>query len=200
MPTLLIPAAEYQGCAASKMLAGVDEAGRGPLAGPVVAAAVILEAEIFGLDDSKKLSEKRREALAAEICNKAPYWALGWACRAEIDHLNILQATFLAMRRAIQALKVVPDMVFIDGNRVCGSGHQEKTVIRGDGKILEIAAASILAKVARDRWMQRLSQQYPQYGFERHKGYGTKAHLAALQCHGPTAEHRRSFAPVRNLL
>ena len=207
------------------MQAGVDEAGRGPLAGPVCAAAVILgEAGIAGLADSKLLSAKRRQALAEEIQAKSQAWGVGWASVAEIDELNILRATFLAMARAMQECLIRLDkpqsigahapavngkgsrLVLVDGNRspadYSGPWHwpyATQTIVKGDQTVACISAASILAKTARDREMCRLDTQYPDYGFARHAGYGTKAHLQALALHGPCAAHRKSFAPIKQL-
>ncbi len=180
--------------------AGVDEAGRGPLAGPVAVAAVILDPArpIAGLDDSKKLSEARRTALAPLIEARALAWSVIRIEAAEIDQLNILQATLIGMRRAVEALGLRPDEVRVDGNRVPpGMPVPTRAIVGGDASEPAISAASILAKVARDRWMLELHTQWPQYGFDVHKGYPTPAHLAALQTHGPCPEHRRSFAPVR---
>ncbi|MGB2246930.1 MAG: ribonuclease HII [Alcanivorax sediminis] len=179
-------------------VAGVDEVGRGPLVGAVVTAAVILDPEqpIVGLADSKKLTEKKRLLLEEEIKSKALCWALGRAEPAEIDQLNILHATMLAMQRAVQALSLDAHAVLVDGNRVPALPCPAEAVVKGDGRVPAISAASILAKVARDREMALLHQQYPQYGFDRHKGYPTKVHLAALNEHGALAEHRRSFGPV----
>ncbi|EIJ36478.1 ribonuclease HII [Thiothrix nivea] len=184
------------------LVAGVDEVGRGPLAGAVVAAAVILDPQqpIAGLNDSKKLSPKRREQLAAEIRTKALAWSLGRAEVEEIDRINILQATFLAMQRALEALAMQPDLVKIDGNRCPKLPYRMEAIIGGDATVAEISAASILAKVARDAELVALDAQYPQYGFAKHKGYGTAAHLAALREHGATPIHRCSFAPVRAVL
>jgi ribonuclease HII len=186
------------------LVAGVDEAGRGPLAGPVVAAAVILDPRrpIVGLDDSKKLSAARRERLASEIRGRALSWAVGWAEPEEIDEINILAATMLSMRRAIQCLDVMPAGVQVDGNRlpdlafgdVCLEGE---AIVGGDGKVPAIGAASILAKTTRDGIMEFLDRIYPEYEFARHKGYGTKVHLERLRQHGPCEQHRSSFAPVR---
>ncbi len=178
---------------------GVDEAGRGPLAGPVYAAAVILRAEerIEGLDDSKRLSEKRREALFPEITSRAAAFSIASADESEIDKLNILQATFLAMRRAVEGLSVPPDLALVDGNRAPLLPCPVRTLVGGDGLSASIAAASILAKVSRDRRMKKLASLYPKYGFERHKGYGTKDHYAALRRFGPSPIHRRSF--LKNL-
>jgi len=185
-------------------LAGVDEAGRGPLAGPVVAAAVILNPRrpIRGLDDSKVLEPERREVLAVRIRERALVWAVGWADRGEIDSINILQATFLAMRRALLGLRICPDLIQVDGNR-CPSlsgvipNCPAVPVVQGDALVPAISAASILAKTYRDAWMRRLHERYPQYDFATHKGYGTPVHLAALERHGACALHRVSFAPVR---
>ncbi|RZU44847.1 RNase HII [Fluviicoccus keumensis] len=183
-------------------IAGVDEVGRGPLVGAVVAAAVILDPArpIAGLKDSKKLSEKRREELAKEIREKALAWSLGRAERIEIDEINILKATMLAMQRAVNGLKVMPDFVLVDGNRVPLLTSPSLAVVKGDSLVQAISAASILAKVARDEEMHALHHKYPQYGFDEHKGYPTPKHLAALKAHGPILEHRRSFGPVREAL
>jgi ribonuclease HII len=185
-----------------RLTAGVDEVGRGPLAGAVVAAAVILdpEREIVGLADSKKLTEKRREALAIEIRERSLAWALGRAEVEEIDRLNILQASLLAMRRAVDALPVVPHFALIDGNRCPPLVCDAQAIVGGDGSVAAIGAASILAKVARDGEMVELDGRYPGYGLARHKGYPTKAHLEALTRLGVSEIHRRSFAPVRRLL
>ena len=174
---------------------GVDEAGRGPLAGPVVAAAVILApgTEFPGVNDSKKLTEKKREALFDYIKENALAYGIGRASEQEIDEINILQATFLAMRRAVEALPVSADYALVDGNRIQGLDIPAECVIGGDGKVLSIAAASILAKVTRDREMRALAAQYPEYGFEKHKGYGTKAHYLAIAEHGICPIHRRTF-------
>jgi len=187
---------------AGTILAGVDEAGRGPLAGPVVAAAVILSASnpIAGLADSKTLSASRREALAGQIRAQAAAWALGMASVEEIDRLNILQATLLAMQRAVQGLGMKPDLVLVDGNRAPRLSCPVRTVVRGDALVKSISAASILAKVARDSILQHLDGQYPGYGFAIHKGYPTAAHQRALETLGPSPVHRRSFGPVRRLL
>lgn len=180
-------------------LCGVDEAGRGPLAGPVCAAAVILPRGLVipGLNDSKKLSEKRREALYGEITQKALHWAVAFASVEEIEALNILGATYLAMNRAIASLGVEPELALIDGNRAKGVEHNCKCVVGGDGKCADIAAASIIAKVTRDRLMYELDEKYPGYGFAKHKGYGTAAHYEAILRLGLTPEHRRSF--LKNL-
>ncbi|MCY3639460.1 MAG: ribonuclease HII [Gammaproteobacteria bacterium] len=179
--------------------AGVDEAGRGPLAGAVVAGAVMLDPQrpIDGLKDSKRLSAKRREELAALIRERAITYALGRAEAAEIDQLNILQATLLAMRRAVAGLAVQPERVFVDGNRCPEMDVPTVAVVGGDAWLAPISAGAILAKIARDAEMVRLAVDFPGYGFERHKGYGTKAHLAALEALGPCPIHRVSFAPVR---
>jgi len=184
------------------LIAGVDEVGRGPLIGAVVTAAVILDPTrpIVGLADSKVISEKRRQALVPLIHEHALAWSLGRAEAAEIDQLNIFQATMLAMRRAVAGLPLPPDAVLVDGNKVTDFGCPAEAVVKGDQRIPAISAASILAKVARDEEMQLLHQQYPDYGFDRHKGYPTVQHLAALQRLGPLAEHRRSFAPVARSL
>ena len=184
------------------LIAGVDEAGRGPLAGPVVAAAVILDPEqpIFGLTDSKRLSAHKREQLAGEIYEKSMAWAV---CRAEvdeIDNLNILQASLLAMRRAVLALTVQPDVVLVDGMHCPVLDCLVKAIVRGDSIVPSISAASIIAKVTRDHEMVKLEDKYPGYGFAIHKGYPTKAHLLALEQLGASPVHRRSYAPVKRLL
>lgn len=180
------------------LLAGVDEAGRGPLAGPVTAAAVILDPArpIEGLDDSKKLSEKKRDALEPLIREHALAWCVASASVREIDDLNILQATLLAMRRAVAGLQVAAQAVVVDGNKVTTFGVPAEAVVGGDARVPAISAASILAKVARDREMTGLDVKFPGYGFAQHKGYGTAAHLEALTRLGPSPPHRRSFAPV----
>lgn len=177
------------------IVCGVDEAGRGPLAGPVCAAAVILppHCEIPGLNDSKKLSDKKRRALFPLIQEKAIAYGIAFATEQEIDEINILQATFLAMRRAIDQLEGKADFALIDGNRETDFGIPSMTVVGGDSKCASIAAASILAKVTRDAYMERLALEYPDYGFEVHKGYGTRRHYAALTEHGMCPAHRRSF-------
>ncbi len=177
------------------IVCGIDEAGRGPLAGPVCAAAVILppDWEPAGLDDSKKLSASKREALYKEITEKAVSWAVAFASEKEIDEVNILQATFLAMRRALSGLDTVPDFALVDGNRDPGLGIPTRCEVKGDGRFACIAAASVLAKVSRDRFMDEMDEAYPQYGFLRHKGYPTKAHYLALAQYGPCPIHRRSF-------
>ncbi len=180
------------------LIAGVDEAGRGPLAGPVVAAAVILDerAPIKGLADSKQLTARRREALFDEIRAKALCCSVAQASVEEIDRLNILQATMLAMQRAVAGLRLKPKKVWIDGNRLPQLDVLAEAVVGGDALVPAISAASILAKVSRDRLLQELAEQHPAYGFERHKGYGTAEHLRALHTLGPLPEHRRSFSPV----
>lgn len=184
------------------LIAGVDEVGRGPLVGAVVTAAVILDPArpIVGLADSKKLSEKKRLALFDEIKEKALAWSLGRAEPHEIDELNILHATMLAMQRAVAGLPITPEFVLIDGNRCPALPMPAQAVVKGDSKVAEISAASILAKVTRDREMAQLDAQYPQYGFAKHKGYPTADHLRLLAEHGAIAEHRRSFAPVKRAL
>lgn len=186
----------------SGLLAGVDEAGRGPLVGNVVAAAVILDAghPIAGLADSKKLTAKRRELLADEIRQHARAWAVVSISPEEIDRINILQATKKAMAQSVAQLAITPDHVFVDGNQPPEMPVLVTAIIKGDARVAEISAASILAKVERDAQMQVLHQQYPQYGFDKHKGYPTKAHFATLAEHGPCPEHRRSYAPVRRCL
>lgn len=181
---------------------GVDEAGRGPLAGPVSAAAVILDDAnpIVGLNDSKKLSERQRDLLAPMIRERALAWAVAYAEVDEIDRLNILQATLLAMRRAVLALPIQPHQVLVDGLYCPQTGIPSQAIVKGDSKVAAISAASILAKTARDALMQQLHEQYPCYGFAAHKGYPTAAHLAALREHGVSPVHRRSFKPVRDAL
>lgn len=184
-------------------VAGIDEVGRGPLAGKVVTAAVILDPTrpIEGLNDSKKLTAAQREVLAGAIKTRAHCYAIAEASLEEIERLNILQATLLAMRRAIEGLSVSPQFCLIDGNRIpSGLPCPADAIVKGDGRIPAISAASILAKVTRDQQMLDLHAQYPEYGFDRHKGYGTAQHLAALKKYGPIQEHRRSFAPVRRLI
>ena len=185
-----------------EIICGVDEAGRGPLAGPVFAAAVILHPErpIIGLRDSKKLSEARRDALAPLIKRDALAWAIAECSEAEIDQLNILQASMLAMRRAVEALSTVPTLALIDGNRCPVMLVRAIAIVKGDDKVDAISAASILAKTARDAAMVALHQIYPQYGFDQHKGYPTAMHLERLRLHGVSKVHRRSYAPVRALL
>jgi len=183
-------------------LCGVDEAGRGPLAGPVTAAAVMLDPErpIDGLRDSKKLSAAARERLADAIRQRAAAWCVAEASVVEIDQLNILHATMLAMQRAVAGLQMPPDEVWVDGNRCPNWMWRSQAVIKGDDKVAAIAAASILAKTARDQYMCRLHEDYPAYGFAKHMGYGTAVHLAALKAHGACPQHRRSFAPVKRVL
>ena len=178
---------------------GIDEAGRGPLAGPVCAAAVILPGglEIEGLNDSKKLTEKKREALFDVITARAEAYGIGWASEQETDQVNILQATFLAMARAVEALSLLADFALVDGNRMPPLSIPGETIVKGDGKAACIAAASVLAKVSRDRALRKLDQRHPEYGFAQHKGYGTKAHYAAIKQYGLLPEHRRSF--LKNL-
>jgi ribonuclease HII len=184
------------------LLAGVDEAGRGPLAGPVFAAAVILDdlSPIKGLADSKKLSPLKRDKLYDEIRARALCCSVAQASVEEIDRLNILQATMLAMQRAVQGLRLKPGKVLVDGNRLPVLDILAEAIVKGDSKVPCISAASILAKVERDRWCESIDQAFPNHGFAQHKGYGTAAHLLALQTHGPTIWHRRSFAPVTALL
>ena len=178
-----------------EVICGVDEAGRGPLAGPVCAAAVILppHLRIPGLNDSKKLSDKRRRELFPMICDQALAYGIAFATEQEIDEINILHATFLAMERALAQLKIRPDLVLIDGNRQKAFGLPVKTVVKGDSLSANIAAASVLAKVTRDDFMVRQAEQFPEYGFEIHKGYGTKAHYAALEQYGACPNHRKTF-------
>jgi ribonuclease HII len=193
MPELIIPPG---------LVCGIDEAGRGPLAGPVVAAAVILDPArpIPGLNDSKKLSEKKRDELAVLIREQALAWAVAEASVEEIDRLNILHATMLAMQRAVASLAVTPERAMVDGNRCPKLAIPAEAVVKGDGKIASIAAASILAKTVRDAGMLALHAQYPVYGFDRHMGYPTAAHCAALEAHGASPVHRRSFGPVAKQL
>lgn len=184
------------------LVAGVDEAGRGPWAGAVVAAAVILDPQrpIVGLNDSKKLSAAKREALYAQICEQALCYSVAEASAEEIDQINILQATFLAMTRAVQGLALAPQQVLVDGNRLPPWQYPAQAIVGGDGKVAAIAAASILAKVTRDRACAELDALYPAYGFAQHKGYGTKQHQEALRQYGASPAHRRSYAPVRAVL
>lgn len=186
----------------SSLIAGVDEAGRGPLAGPVCAAAVILDPArpVTGIQDSKKLSPARRQFLDREIRAHSLAWAVAWSSVEEIDRLNILQATLLAMQRAVRALPMRPRQVLVDGNRCPDFGCEARALVGGDGRIPAIGAASILAKVARDDLMVHMDADFPGYGFAGHKGYPTRAHLAALQRFGPCPQHRLSFGPVRRLL
>lgn len=184
------------------LIAGADEAGRGPLAGDVVAAAVILDADkpIEGLNDSKKLSEKKRDALYEEIIAKAVSYCIASASVEEIDRLNILHASMLAMKRAIEGLDKTPTHVQVDGNRCPDIDYPCEAIVQGDGKVAEISAASILAKVTRDRQLIEMDKEYPEYGFAKHKGYPTKQHREILEKLGPTPHHRRSFAPVQRSL
>ncbi len=184
------------------LVAGVDEAGRGPLAGPVVAAAVILDDRnpILGLADSKVLTARRREQLFDKIRARALCCSVAQASVDEIDMLNILQATMLAMRRAVEGLRLKPALVLVDGNRLPTLSVRAEAIVKGDSKIAAISAASILAKVTRDHWCAELDLQYPQYGFAGHKGYGTAEHLQALQAHGACPQHRKSFSPVAKVL
>jgi ribonuclease HII len=195
---------EFHG--ADRLVAGVDEAGRGPLAGPVVAAAVILHRDrpIAGLMDSKVLSEKRREVLSTDIKNLALAWSIAWADAAEIDAINILQATFLAMRRALLGLNVLPGLAKVDGNRLPELEFSDRriagdAIVRGDASVPAISAASILAKVQRDKMMCAVDLLYPEYGFRQHKGYGTAAHRDCIARMGPCPQHRRTFRPVSTL-
>jgi ribonuclease HII len=187
---------------ARDLICGVDEAGRGPLAGPVFAAAVILDPAnpISGLRDSKKLSEARRDELALIIKRDALAWSIAQCSAAEIDELNILQATMLAMRRAIEGLSLQPTLALIDGNRCPVTSVRSEAIVKGDDKVIEISAASILAKTARDAVLIDMHAAWPQYGFDQHKGYPTALHLQKLREHGVTPEHRRSYAPVRAVL
>ena len=184
------------------LIAGVDEAGRGPLAGPVVAAAVILDDlnPIRGLADSKVLTARKREQLYDEIRAKALCCSIAEASVDEIDRINILQATMLAMRRAVEGLRLKPSLVLVDGNRLPVLAMRAEAIVKGDSKVASISAASILAKVTRDRWCAELDAQYPQYGFAGHKGYGTAEHLLALQTHGACPQHRKTFSPVTKVL
>jgi ribonuclease HII len=184
------------------LLCGVDEAGRGPLAGPVYAAAVILDSKdnIEGLADSKQLSVARREHLAAEIKSRAKAWAIACASAAEIDSHNILRASLLAMRRAVFALSIVPEQIVVDGTHCPAVNAPVAALVKGDSKVAAISAASILAKTARDAEMIAIHQRYPEYGFAVHKGYPTQQHISALSRHGPCIEHRRTFAPVKAMV
>lgn len=186
----------------ARLVAGVDEAGRGPLAGPVVAAAVMLDETrpIHGLADSKKLSAARRDSLYDEIRAHALCCSVAMASVEEIDRLNILQATLLAMRRAVEGLRLKPQLVLVDGNRLPVLPVRAEAIVQGDARVPAISAASILAKVTRDRWLDELHVEFPCYGFDQHKGYGTAQHLAALKQHGPCVAHRRSFAPVADAM
>lgn len=201
MPEKTIPTYEYEHKAYDsgfKCICGIDEAGRGPLAGPVFAAAVVLpvDCEIPGLNDSKKLTEKKREALFEVIIEKAVAYSVASASEKEIDEINILNATYLAMNRAFDGLSVKPDMALIDGNREPGVDAMQKTVVKGDSKSMSIAAASILAKVSRDRYMLEIAKLYPQYEFQKHKGYGTKLHYERIREHGISDVHRKTFLKV----
>lgn len=182
-----------------KVVCGIDEAGRGPLAGPVFAAAVILPDDLtdLGINDSKKLSEKKRDALFDIIKEKAIAWSVGSADEQEIDEINILNATFLAMKRAVEGLPVKPDIALVDGNRKPGTGIEEMTLVKGDSKSISIAAASILAKVSRDRYLLELDEKYPEYQFKKHKGYPTALHYEMIKEHGISPVHRLSF--LKNL-
>jgi len=182
-----------------KAVCGIDEAGRGPLAGPVFAAAVILPDDLgdLGINDSKKLSEKKRDALFDIIKEKAIAWSVGSASEQEIDEINILNATFLAMKRAVEGLPVKPDIALVDGNRKPGTGIEEMTLVKGDSKSISIAAASILAKVSRDRYLLELDEKYPEYQFKKHKGYPTALHYEMIKEHGISPVHRLSF--LKNL-
>ena len=181
------------------LICGIDEAGRGPLAGPVFAAAVILPEglEDLGINDSKKRSEKKRDLLFEQIKEKAVAWSVASASEREIDEINILNATFLAMKRAVEGLSLRPEIALVDGNRKPGTGIKELTLVKGDAKSISIAAASILAKVSRDRYLLELDRQYPQYQFAKHKGYPTKLHYEMIKAHGVSPVHRRSF--LKNL-
>lgn len=183
-------------------VAGVDEVGRGPLVGDVVTAAVILDPNnpIEGLNDSKKLSEKKRLALYPEIKEKALAWSVGRCSPEEIDQLNILQATMVAMQRAVAGLSATPDLVLIDGNRTPALPMDAQAVVKGDLRVAEISAASIIAKVVRDQEMEELDKEHPEFGFAKHKGYPTKAHFEAIEQHGVIAQHRKSFKPVKRAL
>lgn len=193
-----LPLFDYEG----EVICGVDEAGRGPLAGPVFAAAVILDPDnpVVGLRDSKKLNASQREHLALEIRQKARAWAIAQCSEEEIDTLNILQASMLAMRRAVEALRVTPTLALIDGNRCPKMVVRSEAIVKGDDKVAEISAASILAKTARDTLLMELHAQYPQYAFDQHKGYPTALHLARLREHGVSPVHRKSYAPVKKML
>lgn len=181
------------------LICGIDEAGRGPLAGPVFAAAVILPEglETLGINDSKKLSEKKRDLLFEQIKEKAVAWSVASASEKEIDEINILNATFLAMKRAVEGLSVRPEIALVDGNRKPGTGIEELTIVKGDAKSISIAAASILAKVSRDRYLMELDRQYPQYQFAKHKGYPTALHYEMIKTYGISPVHRLSF--LKNL-
>lgn len=182
------------------MIAGVDEAGRGPLAGPVTVAAVILGDPIEGLDDSKKLSEAKRVLLVNEIKAKALCWSVVHVSVERIDQINILQATLLGMQQAVKKLTICPEKILVDGNKCPEFDVASEAIIGGDGKVAAISAASIIAKTERDWLMQRMAEDYPEYGFAQHKGYGTQQHLDALNKYGPCEHHRKSFAPVKQLI
>ncbi len=183
-----------------KIVCGVDEAGRGPLAGPVFAGAVILPENYSHeiLNDSKKLSEKKRDLVYDDIIKDAIAWSVGVATEQEIDEINILNATFLAMKRAVDGLSIKPDLAFIDGNRYPNTGVKEITIVKGDSKCMSVAAASIIAKVSRDRFMQKVDEQYPQYQFSKHKGYGTKLHYEMIEKYGVSPVHRKTF--LKNII
>ncbi len=203
MSSIIFPPFEYPPLDSGLMFAGTDEAGRGPLVGNVVAGAVILDPKrpIQGLNDSKKLSEKKREMLFEEICEKALAFGIGEATPEEIDNLNILWASMLAMERAVKALSVKPGMVLVDGNKVPKNlGIPALAVVKGDARVPEISAASILAKVTRDRELKKLDTEFPNYGFAKHKGYPTQAHLEAIQKYGVLKCYRRSYRPVQEIL
>jgi len=202
MPKLSNPVQTALQWEAGGLVAGVDEAGRGPLAGPVVAAAVILDEKnpITYLADSKALTARRRDFLFDEIRAKALCFSIAEASVEEIDRLNILQATLLAMRRAVQGLRLAPKLVLVDGNRLPVLDMRAEAIVKGDSKVAAISAASILAKVSRDRWCAQYHLEFPQYGFATHKGYPTASHLAALRSHGPCPEHRKTFGPVAALM
>lgn len=184
------------------MEAGVDEVGRGPIAGPVCSAAVILPESysLEGLTDSKKLSEKKREYLFEAVKEQAVAYGIGWASEEEIDSINILQATFLSMKRAVEALPIQPSFIYVDGNASPGFSVPSKSIVKGDMLVPCISAASILAKVTRDRLMKKYAEQFPEYGFDKHKGYPTAFHLSAIRAFGPIDIHRKSFAPVQELI
>ncbi len=184
----------------SPIIVGVDEAGRGPLAGPVTVAAVILKKPISGLDDSKKLSEKKRHILEAQIIENALAFSVVHVSVETIEEINILQASLLGMQKAVQKIKHRYDEILVDGNKCPEFKQPARAIIGGDGKVAEISAASVLAKNARDRLMVKLDKEYPQYGFAQHKGYGTKFHMQQLQKHGPCQHHRKTFAPIQQLL
>ncbi|ENM5768448.1 ribonuclease HII [Vibrio mimicus] len=199
-PSIELPPFEIP--AGYALIAGVDEVGRGPLVGDVVTAAVILDPNrpIIGLNDSKKLSEKKRLALFPEIQEKALAWSVGRCSPREIDELNIFQATMVAMQRAVAGLAVQPDLVLVDGNKVPALPMDAQAVVKGDLRVAQISAASIIAKVIRDHEMEELDKQYPQFGFAKHKGYPTAAHFAAIEQYGVIEQHRKSFGPVKRAL